>query len=190
RCYERESVPYKALDILVDALSRYLRRLPDPSSLMPRDAAAMSRLFPVLREIVPAADAVAEAPDPHELRRRAFTALRELLTQLGERRGLLLCIDDLQWGDADSGALLAELVRPPNAPALCLICAYRSEYALTSPCLFALGEIRTAAAATIDWRDVCVEALSPQEAQELACRLLGPQNQHVEVWPELIARES
>jgi serine/threonine protein kinase len=189
RCYERESVPYKAFDILVDALSRYLRRLPDAGALMPPDAAAMARLFPVLREFVPAVSPAAEAPDLHELRRRAFAALRELLVRLGDRQGLILCIDDLQWGDADSGALLAELVRPPDAPVLCLICAYRSEYALTSPCLRSLGETR-AAAATIDWREVSVEPLSPQEAGNLASLLLEPKNRGSEAWAELIARES
>jgi serine/threonine protein kinase len=190
RCYERESVPYKALDILVDALSRYLRQLPDARAFMPRDAAAMARLFPVLRDFVSWGEASVEAPDPHELRRRAFAALRELLGKLGERRGLLLCIDDLQWGDADSAALLAELVRPPNAPVLCLICAYRSEYQRSSPCLRALGEIRATAAATMDWREVTIGPLSPAEAEELARELLGSENRHTPLWPELIAGES
>src|SRR5262249_50445313 len=190
RCYERESVPYKALDILVDALSRYLRRLPDVALLMPRDVSALARLFPVLLDVAPIPPEASEAPDPQELRRRAFAALRELLVRLGEQQGLLLYIDDLQWGDTDSAALLADLLRPPEAPVLCLICSYRSEYATTSPCLKALGEIRDVALGTIDWRELSVEPLSHVETTNLARQLMGPGDRDPDDWVEAIARES
>ena len=48
RCYERESVPYKAFDNIIDALSRYLMRLPteQAAELLPRNVDHVGRAPP------------------------------------------------------------------------------------------------------------------------------------------------
>ncbi len=131
RCYEREFVPYKAGDSLIDALARHLGRAgPDAAAgLLPPDIHALASLFPVLGRVEAVALAprtAPAAPDPRERRRRAFLALREVLVRLGRERSLVVCIDDVQWGDVDGAVLLAEVMKPPGAPEALLLVSART----------------------------------------------------------------
>jgi eukaryotic-like serine/threonine-protein kinase len=191
RCYERESMPYKGIDSLVDSLSQHLKRLPpeEAEALLPVDVLALARVFPVLRRV----EAVAgtrrrpiEIADSFELRRRAFGALRELLTRLSGQREVVLFIDDLQWSDADSAALLEELMRPPDPPPLLLIAAYRSEDVATSPLLQKLLE--RSRDGDVRWQ--AVEELPVTEACELALTLLEANPSIPSSQADAIARES
>jgi hypothetical protein len=129
RCYEREAVTYKAVDGVVDSMCHYLVHLPNDASaaLVPRGAALLGQVFPVLRKV----KAIAEAPsvrvvDPQEQRSRLFGAMRELIGGIADRSPLVVVVDDLQWADADSLALLSEVLRPPDAPPLLAIATLRS----------------------------------------------------------------
>lgn len=176
RCYEQESVPYKAVDSLVDALTRFLLPLShhEVQPLLPPDVAALTRIFPVLTRIEAVAEAARDGDDLSDLRQlraRAFGALRELLARIAGRWPLVAWIDDLQWGDVDGAALLSYVLRPPGAPRLLLLLTYRSESIGVSPCLRAL-QIPTGDDAPVQ-STIGVEALTPDEAVELAGALLG-----------------
>ncbi len=172
RCYERESVPYKALDNLIDDLCRHLIGLDSATAaaLLPVDIDALATAFPVLRrvEAVMAHRGRAAGGDPLELRGRAFAALRQLLAALAARQPLIIFVDDLQWGDIDSAPLLTGLMQPPDPPPLLLLCSYRSEETVGSALLDRLRE----GAGEIEATDLEVAPLEPAEARRLARHLL------------------
>jgi hypothetical protein len=73
RCCERESVPYKAVDEVIDRLSWYLKRLApiDAAALLPAHGAALALVFPVLQRVPAIAELMAARGEPaHERRRR------------------------------------------------------------------------------------------------------------------------
>jgi eukaryotic-like serine/threonine-protein kinase len=193
RCFERESVPYKAFDGVIDLLARYLKRLPPNvlEEVLPPDVSALVRLFPALREVEGAFRAGAvEIADLKELRQRAFAALRELLRRLSERRTLVLFIDDLHWGDADSAALLSDLLQPPHPPRLLLIACYRTEDATTSPLLHALLKSVALAGADVGVAELPLEGLSPAESERLAIEVSGSAGNLEPARAGAIARDS
>jgi hypothetical protein len=171
RCHPQEDVPYKALDALVDALSRQLVGLPDLSAaaLVPRHAGALLRVFPVLARVTQlAAWPIPDDAEPYEVRRRAAMALRDLLGKLADRQPLALWIDDLQWGDPDSAAVLRELVRAPDAPAMLLLLSYRSADTNRMPLPFGLQDDAEELP-----REIRLGPLDDVETRELVTRLAG-----------------
>ena len=174
RCYERESLPFKAFDSIIDALTRYLRTLPRDQSfwLLPGGIHELARVFPSLRRVEAIADVpprTFDVPNLQELRRLAFAALKDLLSRLVEKRPVVLYIDDLQWGDQDSALLLEQILGPPNPPAILVVGTYRSEEATESAFLRARPRTDDDVAAP---KRIAVGALSDDEGIDLALRLL------------------
>ena len=175
RCYQRESVPYKALDSLIDSLARYLKELPTKESdrLLPQDVAFLARAG-VSRAAEYRGDcrcgggSEPDMPDQKELRRRTFAGLRELLKRLSERTPLILSIDDLQWGDVDSARLLSDLICSEQSPALLFIGSFRSEDSEENPFLLEMRKSMEKVAAAHEHRELAVEALPQAEARVAA----------------------
>lgn len=195
RCYERESVPFKAFDSLIDALSRYLRRLPEAEAgrVLPREIRALVRLFPALERVEVVARAPrpgADIPDPFEVRRRGFAALKEMFSRISDRQPLVLHVDDLQWGDVDSAVLLQEVLAPPDPAPLLFIGSYRREEAQTSPFLQELFESKRIATGQTQVRDLAVDALGKAETERLVERLVGRTGNKTARFADVIARES
>lgn len=177
RCYDRESVPFKALDSLIDALTTHLRSLSDAEAalLLPDDIGLLAEVFPVVRRC----EMVARAPrgrldalDQQQIRQRAFGALRLLLDRIGEKTPIIWFIDDLQWGDTDSAAALFEILRPPTAPPILFLGSFRSDEVDDSP--FLIEWTSQQQKNEVDFGDhmISVGPLSLEESTQLVVNLL------------------
>src|SRR5881628_1928965 len=179
RCYVRESMPYKGLDGVIDSLTRYLRTLADRDldRLITRDLATVLQLFPVLGRVpkllqlpTPQRDVV----DPVELRRQRFSALQGLFRRIAAEKPVVVHIDDLQWGDADSIMLLDSLLAPPDPPAFLVIASFSSEDTASPPPFLRTLLGRTG---TESCRELQLSPLSEVDTRRLAHALLETERQ-------------
>ena len=126
-------------DHLADLGERRRSRLGVP------DSAALSAAFPAL-------GGLGDAPVPAD-RHRTHRALRDLLGRLrADTRPLVLCLDDVHWGDRASVDALAALVRrPADGPVLLAVAAREGQLAPSLAAALA-DALREARATSSPWR--------------------------------------
>jgi len=195
RCFEGETVPYKALDGVIGALVEHLASLPraQVDALLPRDVLALAKLFPALRQVDAVAGArrrVLEIPDTQELRRRAFSAFRDLVGRIADRRAVVIAIDDLQFGDGDSSAILTNLLAPPNPPPVILIGCIRREALDANSLARRLSQASERSGDPLVIRWVDLEPLTPDEARRMTLSMIAGSREISESTVESVVRDS
>lgn len=183
RCYDRESVPFKALDSLVDALANHLCRQPEAEAalLMPDEITFLAHLFPVLNRVPAVAKLAVELDrrlDQIQVRTRAFAGLRSLLKRISRTKQIVLFADDLQWGDADSAQALFDILRPPEAPNVFFIGSYRCEETDRSAFLVRWQQL-TSNELIIRNTEVTVSALSIEQCVQLSVNTVGEDSERL-----------
>lgn len=173
RCFQHESLPYKAFDGVIDRLARRLTKL-SVEQLRPyvsEDTAHLCTIFPVLRQakLLRNNRAVLPIPDRQERRRRAFAALLRLLEALPRTSPLIIFVDDVHWADADSGFVLGALVRG-HFP-LVLIFGYRAE---TSSAFLTAAQ-RTLELTRTPVVSIEVGPLTREDTESLLTSIAGPE---------------
>jgi hypothetical protein len=115
RCHERELVPYRAFDFVVDDLAAELQRAPKIAATI-EHAGALARGFPALGRALETSSLAGPVDDLRVERERALFAMAQLFDRaIADQRGLVT-IDDLQWADDDSLELLAIIVARVTRP--------------------------------------------------------------------------
>jgi hypothetical protein len=192
QCYEQESVPFEALDSLIDALAQRLRAMDahDVADITPPNVGALTKLFPVLQRVRSFGFSEdVEARDLQELRRMATHALRLMIDALAQRGPIVLFVDNLQWGDVDSAIVFDELLRGGEHRPLLFVGTFRTEASDPSTLWrwFDRDHLeRQGVALTV----LDVEPLSPEDALSVAKALVGDRTDAERTRAESIARES
>ncbi len=193
RCYEREAMPFKALDGVMDAVVTRLSRLDDLQigRLMPSDIGALVQLFPAFERLPAVAHSLSgerPAADRFQDRKRAEAALSDLLKRLARFEPLVIVIDDLHWGDLDSASLLTGLLRHIADVPILLLFSYRSDEVDTSPCLRQLLANRPAKDDSHAFESVIdLDSLAAADLRAICVRRLGDQaGQHVSLIDQIV----
>ncbi|HEX6097091.1 MAG TPA: serine/threonine-protein kinase [Thermoanaerobaculia bacterium] len=167
RCHGWESLPFNAIDVIVDSIARAARAEPSPAiDRVLSTSVAMTRLFPTLDfpSLTSMDDVTLILPATPELTMvRAAEELHALLAALAGERPIVLFLDDAQWGDYQSAKIFLRLLGAPG-PRIVLVLAYRTEDWRTSLLL------QTILGSTVPRTEVQLDKLSPPMVEKLVKR--------------------
>ena len=133
----------------------------------------LASVFPVLKRVPAIASSISPdraVPNQTALRAQAFHELKQLLSQLGEQMTLVLFVDDLQWADRDSVALLRAVLLSAGSPQCLFVATTRANAPLQPGAAHALPALDELLAAS---RVLDLGGLSRQESRSL-CAALRP----------------
>ena len=99
--------------------------------------------------------------EPPQRHQRALDAVRRLLVRESQVQPLVLMFEDLHWIDTETQALLDALVESVPAASILLLVNYRPEYGVRR----LVGNAH--------YRELRIDALPPETAQELLQELIG-----------------
>ncbi len=130
RCHAWESMPLNAIDSIVEAVSREIRRQKSPAvdEILSR-AISVTAVFPSLA--TQSAGEIGEAtvvlPTGEKLIARAVAEFNAIIHRLAGDRPILILLDDAQWGDYQSAEVLMRIIQRAGDRRLMLVLSYRTE---------------------------------------------------------------
>ncbi|HET8932868.1 MAG TPA: protein kinase [Polyangiales bacterium] len=194
RCYEREAMPFKAMDGIIDALVAELFQLDDITcaQVLPPNIFDLARLFPVferLRAVQMLNKLHRARGDESQIRRRAEQALRRMITTIANDRCVVLWIDDMQWGDLDSASVLRDWLETPLMAPVIVVLSYRSEEMQTSSALRLLLDGLDEKARALQ-TNIDIDPLPPDDVRRLCMHRLAQRSQAPESMVARIIDES
>ncbi len=177
RCYERDSVPYRALDAMVDGLVATILGMPEEVKRRIVNGAKieyLSHCFPGLCRLADRADWSHRQPSTvaGSSEQAIGESFSRLVLDLAKERPVLFCLDDLQWADPESARVLKHVFRTGADQRLMLIGSCRSELVGQSPFM---NEWKSVGGDAIDvgHQEVNLEPLSPTEVGQLVMNQLN-----------------
>src|SRR5262249_32897674 len=135
RCYEREEpYPYLPFAEMIETALAQVPSLEECRRALGANAAELAQIAPRLRRLFPDIPASLDLP-AQQVRRYLFQSLAEILARAAHRVPLFLILDDLQWADESTLALVHFLANRIGQLPVVIVATYRDSALDANPAL-------------------------------------------------------